>query len=412
MKLLTSLYKVHAPSRKEADMITFLDNWLRDQGLSPTIDEKGNILVTKGVADTYPCIVAHIDEVHHTRAEDYKVCQCDDVLYGFSASGKGQVGIGADDKNGIWVALNAIKKLKVLKVAFFTGEEIGCLGSAAVDMSFFGDCRFVLQCDRKGGSDFINNASGVQLCTKEFVDLMDIKKYGYKVTSGMMTDVMELRRNGLEICAANLSCGYYNPHTDRELTVMSELRNCLNMVLAACKNITEVQPIAKYEPPKVTVYPSSSWDSYDYGRGWTSTSKSSSGVWSPTGNTKSQAGCQGPNKQVTTNCSTPSRWNFDYWQEQTILAFARGWEVGEALDVLQGLDLKCASKALKDSITKSVSNLKRVPVKSRGMTLEQAFRLRYFSVATVETVLSFIDNEYIQETQVGGDEYDYDAWRY
>jgi hypothetical protein len=35
-------------------------------------------------------------------------------------------GLGADDKNGIWIALQCLKKYDTVKVAFFVSEEVGC----------------------------------------------------------------------------------------------------------------------------------------------------------------------------------------------------------------------------------------------------------------------------------------------
>ena len=39
----------------------------------------------------------------------------------------------------------------------------------------------------------------------------------------MMTDVLELKEKGLKVSCLNLSCGYYEPHTDHEFTVKKDL---------------------------------------------------------------------------------------------------------------------------------------------------------------------------------------------
>jgi putative aminopeptidase FrvX len=62
LKLLYSLYNIHSPSGNEDKMIAFLSYILKKQSLEFTTDKCGNIYVTKGVADTYPCIVAHMDK--------------------------------------------------------------------------------------------------------------------------------------------------------------------------------------------------------------------------------------------------------------------------------------------------------------------------------------------------------------
>lgn len=43
----------------------------------------------------------------------------------------------------------------------------------------------------------------------------------------MMTDVLELKERGLGVSCINLSCGYYEPHSDEEFTVKKDLLNCL-----------------------------------------------------------------------------------------------------------------------------------------------------------------------------------------
>ncbi|MDA6986939.1 hypothetical protein OSM86_23565, partial [Escherichia coli] len=45
-----------------------------------------------------------------------------------------------------------------------------------------------------------------------------------------MTDVLTLKENGLEVRCANVSCGYYNAHTDEEITVRKDLQKCLDFV--------------------------------------------------------------------------------------------------------------------------------------------------------------------------------------
>lgn len=57
-----------------------------------------------------------------------------------------------------------------MKCAFFVQEETGCIGSGEADMDFFADCRFVLQCDRKGDSDLVTRISGMDLCSEEFLE--------------------------------------------------------------------------------------------------------------------------------------------------------------------------------------------------------------------------------------------------
>ena len=245
MELLKQLYSIHSPSGKEKKMRKFLKDWIKTNvpEATCTTDAIGNLYVCKGQSDTYPCIVSHIDQVQETHSRDFQAVETKDIIFGFSIKNIQMEGLGADDKNGIWICLQCLKKYKSLKCAFFVQEEVGCRGSSRADMSFFSDCRFVLQCDRRGGHDLIWNISGfTELCSKEFLSAIGYQEFGYKLQTGMMTDVEALKDNGLQVSAINISCGYYRPHTSQEYTVKSELLNCLAFVSHIIENTSAVFP--------------------------------------------------------------------------------------------------------------------------------------------------------------------------
>lgn len=240
MELLKQLYMVSSPSRDEKDMFVFITKWMEQHEIKCQVHDWG-ITATKGFSETYPCVVAHMDEVHKRHAGKRIFETENGILFGYDIFKGEQCGIGADDKNGIWVALKLLERLEAIKVAFFIGEEIGCVGSRQCDIKFFDDCRFVIQCDRRNGGDFITDA-GVELCSKEFIRDCNIEKFGYHEEHGLMTDVLELKERGLNVSAVNMSCGYYHPHTAEELTVFNQLENCLEFVEWICKNLTDVYP--------------------------------------------------------------------------------------------------------------------------------------------------------------------------
>ena len=268
MELLKQLYMVSSPSKDEKDMFAFICNWMGQHKFECNVHDWG-ITCVKGVSNTYPCIVAHMDEVH--KRHPYKrIVETDGIVFGYDVNECAQCGIGADDKNGIWVALKMLERLDAVKVAFFVGEEIGCAGSSQCDMSFFDDCRFVVQCDRRNGSDFITDA-GLELCSDEFVKACKIENFGYHEEHGLMTDVLELKERGLKVSAVNLSCGYYKPHTAEEYTELSELQNCLDFVEWICRNVTDVYP-------HEASYGRFGWKGWDDWYGWeTQPKKSKSG---------------------------------------------------------------------------------------------------------------------------------------
>lgn len=245
MKLLKRLYSIHSKSGKEQKMIKFLLWWIKTNipGAKVELDKKvGNIYVTKGVSDSYPCIVSHIDQVQDTHSRDFKAIETHDIIFGWSPKKKEFQGLGADDKNGVWIGLKCLQKYDCMKAAFFVGEETGCVGSSKADMDFFKDCRFVLQCDRRGSNDLITSICATELCSTEFIAATDFNRFGYHVEDGAMTDVLTLKENGLSVSCVNMSCGYYEPHTDHEYIVKSDLFNCLAFVEHVIENCTHHFP--------------------------------------------------------------------------------------------------------------------------------------------------------------------------
>jgi len=242
--LLKKLYAIHSPSGKEYKMIKFLVSYIKSLpgDIKLGKDAYGNLYAWKGESETYPCIVAHLDQVQRTHSKDFRAIETRDIIFGYSPSNHQIEGIGGDDKNGIFIALEALKKYDCLKVVFFKEEEIGCQGSSHAEMSFFDDCRFVIQCDRKGNSDLITSIGCTDLCSEKFIQDIDPEKWGYKEEQGMMTDVETLKEKGLSVSACNLSVGYWNPHSDEEISVKRDLEKCWKLVQHIIEDCTEVYP--------------------------------------------------------------------------------------------------------------------------------------------------------------------------
>lgn len=92
------------------------------------------------------------------------------------------------------------------------------------------DCGLCSSATARGDSDLVTRISGMGLCSEEFIERINPKKYGYQVADGMHTDVYALKRRGLGISCVNISCGYYEPHTDHEYTVLKDLAKCYRLV--------------------------------------------------------------------------------------------------------------------------------------------------------------------------------------
>jgi hypothetical protein len=107
-KLLMDILSIQTASGNEFDMIAYINKFCRDNvPHAEVVIKDNNIYVTKGDADVYPCIVAHTDTVHNIH-KYYKVFDDDNCLFAFNSESGKQVGVGGDDKVGIWLALEML----------------------------------------------------------------------------------------------------------------------------------------------------------------------------------------------------------------------------------------------------------------------------------------------------------------
>ena len=140
MELLKELYKTFSPSSKEQMMRMFITSLVSNEevyGKLVITEDKGNIYITKGESPLYPTVVAHMDQVQSFELTN--VIESNGMLFGINSEKKTFAGLGADDKNGIWIALKVLMTEPILKIAFFKEEEIGCLGSNEANLDFFID---------------------------------------------------------------------------------------------------------------------------------------------------------------------------------------------------------------------------------------------------------------------------------
>lgn len=245
MKRLKEMYSIHSPSGREGAIIRFIAKWIKNNVVDAQLSidhENNNIYITRGKSETYPCVVAHLDQVQKRHSKDFVAVEDSDIIFGYSPKFRRQEGLGADDKNGIWIALKMIEKYDVIKVALFGSEEVGCIGSSNADMSFFDNVRFVIEADRRGYKDMVTSIGMFPLCSPEFIQDAKPEMFGYAECDGMMTDVLALKENGLSVSCINLSCGYYAPHTDVEYTCKSDLMNCKAFVEYIIENLVDVYP--------------------------------------------------------------------------------------------------------------------------------------------------------------------------
>ena len=253
MDLLKQLYAIHSPSYYEWQMIQFVRSWIAGHVPEAEVrmDEWGNLYIKKdlnvndndnlnGNEKGFPTLVCHLDQVQDVHSEDFCVKEENGTLYGWSEANQQREGLGADDKNGIWICLRCLEECPRLKVFMAVGEEKGCIGSNRADMSFFADTLYVLEPDCKGGEEIHTNLKGVPCASPEFEQTLlqfiihnsssseateSITKF--IISPGKGSDIFALTLSGIGVSCANIPCGYHLPHKDDEYTVIAELEHSL-----------------------------------------------------------------------------------------------------------------------------------------------------------------------------------------
>lgn len=145
----------------------------------------------------------------------------------------GKTTLGADDKAGVTIMLWMIKNKVPGLYYFFTGEEVGCIGSGLASLKIDSKkYNKVISFDRRGTKSVITHQTFTRSCSDKFADELckQLSLNGLKYEKddgGIYTDSAEFM-NKIPECT-NISVGYYNEHTFNEkqdiehLTLLSEV---------------------------------------------------------------------------------------------------------------------------------------------------------------------------------------------
>ena len=229
-------------------MIRFILEYIREHVPEADVqmDSWGNLYVVKGEGFNgskvqefkgYPTLACHLDQVQEVHSDDFCVKEKNGTLYGWSEANQQREGLGADDKNGVWICLRCLEECPHLKVFMAVGEEKSCIGSNRADMSFFSDSLYVLEPDCKGGEEIHTNLKDIPCASGEFGQaLLEANSQlptvncQFTITPGKGSDIFALTLNGIGVSCANIPAGYHNPHKDDEYTVISELEHAFAFV--------------------------------------------------------------------------------------------------------------------------------------------------------------------------------------
>jgi putative aminopeptidase FrvX len=225
------IFSIPSTEYNHLGMSVYILNFIREMDVIHQIDSFGNIIISKGNAPIKPCFTSHMDTVHmynngfnlveYTKVHTYLKSVDDD--------GK-QVGVGGDDKCGIFACLYLLSILENVKIVFFVFEESGAIGSHGINLGYFHDVAFIGGIDRWGCDDFITSYFNDTTASEGFLFEMApyLSKYEYKDAHGIFTDAFALWSRNVGVTVFNMSCGYYSHHSDKEYVSLNELwQSCL-----------------------------------------------------------------------------------------------------------------------------------------------------------------------------------------
>lgn len=198
---------------------------LRDKGYSPISDDG----FVYAAGEVPVLLVAHMDTVHK-RTPDI-ICMSEDKSIMMSP-----YGIGGDDRCGITMILEIIKELRC-HVLFTEDEEIGGVGAGKFCASGIKPkINFIIEFDRAHERDAVY----YELDNEVFAET--VEKYGFKRDYGSYSDIVDIAPV-LGCAAVNLSCGYYNAHTQHEFVsipqMYAQVERAKKLIANECDNFFE-----------------------------------------------------------------------------------------------------------------------------------------------------------------------------
>ena len=281
LKSVLSLRR-YSKSKTQDNFANTLEEFYSKQKAIVERDSYGNVYVTKGLTDLYPCMVAHLD-INQTKRDNVTLHVSGDIMFGFDSDEGVQAGMGADDGCGIALAYEMFKRFDNIKLFFPKNEEVGCIGSNNCDTTFFTNCSMILQGDRRSyTTDLITHTNGIQTCSKEFVnaasEIMD--RFGYSENRGVCTDIGAIKKDSIvDSIACNISIGYFNEHSDEEVISIKAYYNAVNFVYNLVKELGNQKWHHIHQPKQLDLFNngktkskidqgwsgSSSFSNYDFG---------------------------------------------------------------------------------------------------------------------------------------------------
>jgi len=255
-KNLEKIYKMTQKELKSyavAYLRSMFDNIVAEDGF---VYAKGTVPVL---------LVAHLDTVHKEPVTK--------IIYSENGNKiSSPQGIGGDDRNGVAIIFELVKKLHC-SVLLCEDEEKGGIGAHKFVNATYDvddrkekyvehlDVNYMIEFDRKGNSDAVFYSCD----NKDFIDFVE-DTTGFKCAFGTYSDISTLMPAS-KLSGVNLSSGYYSPHNVNEYVMYDDMIDTIDAAEVLIKEKCDgpfVYVAKKYTPPKYS-YPRYNYPQYNYG---------------------------------------------------------------------------------------------------------------------------------------------------
>ena len=210
----------------------------------PKVIETKEYIYAEGTIPIALC--AHMDTVFKSPPSEVYYDRQKNVIFS-------PMGLGADDRAGVYAILQIIKRGLRPHIIFTTDEEIGAAGAAKlseIDCPFEG-LRYIIELDRRGANDCV-----FYDCDNfEFVKY--VEQFGFVETFGSFSDI-SLICPAWKVAGVNLSVGYRDEHSVSEVLFVGHLLDTIDKVINMLN--AEDNTVFEYIPCKYN-----GWYKYVYG---------------------------------------------------------------------------------------------------------------------------------------------------
>lgn len=222
--------------KSQSELKEFVYNTLVDYyGVKNVFNRDGYVLAKGELPVT---LVAHLDTVHQD------LCNLNNIKIDGNIISS-SVGIGGDDRCGVYLILSIIKKGLKPTIIFTEDEEVGCVGAKRFSLNennrlLVRKTNFIVELDRRSNNDAV-----FYRCSNETFKNYIIEK-GWVEARGTCSDISYIA----PVCdraAVNLSTAYYNAHSTSEYINYKELQEILERVYKLLSEQKNTRNIYRYE---------------------------------------------------------------------------------------------------------------------------------------------------------------------